>query len=213
MSDEIISQVDLVDVDLLMPNEYNPNQMTPEQFQVLVDDIKENGFVAQPIVINNHNEIINGEHRWKAAKLLGYEHVPIVRFNPVDEDHQKILTIGWNTKHGEFNPTKLAQIILDLNQRHTLEELSSKLGFSQEQLSDKLAISGVTQEFMDNIKKQAEERQKELPVYISFAVTKDQEQVILEALDMSEGKMKGDRLEKICRLYLWQKVDEEKPTR
>lgn len=213
MSDEIISQVELVDIELLKPNEYNPNEMSGEQFQSLVDDLKENGFVGQPIVVNENHTIIDGQHRWEAAKFLGFEKVPVVVFNPLDEDHQKMLTIGWNTKRGEFNPTKLAQLILDLNQRHTLEELSSKLGFSQEQLMDKLAISGVTQEFMDNVKKQAEERQKELPVYLSFAVTKDQEQLVLNALDITEGKTKGDRLERICRLYLWDKVDEEKPTR
>jgi ParB family chromosome partitioning protein len=209
MSDEIISQVELVDIDLLKPNQYNPNEMTDGQFQALVDDIKENGFVAQPIVINQHNEIINGEHRWKASKLLGYSQVPIVRFNPVDEDHQKMLTIGWNTKHGDFNPTKLAQIIVGLNQRYTLDELSSHLGFSQEQLKDKLAISEVTQEFIDNINMQAEIRQNEIPTTINFAVTKEQESTILEALDYSQGKTKGERLQFICRAFLLQKLDEK----
>lgn len=213
MSEEIYSQVELVDVDTLFPNKYNPNEMTSQDFDYLINDIKENGFVAQPIVVNMHNEIINGEHRWRAAKILGYSLVPIVRFDPIDEDHQKMLTIGWNTKHGEMNPNKLAQIILDLNQRHTLDEISSCLGYSEEQIKDKLALSEVTEDFIDTIKKQAEDRQKDLPVYLSFALTKDQEQVILNALNMTEGKTKGERLEKICRLYLWQKVDEEKPTR
>lgn len=213
MSNEIISQIELVDIDQLNPNKYNPNYMTDLQFQVLVDDIKENGFVAQPIVINQHNEIINGEHRWKAAKLLGYSEVPIVRFDPIDEDHQKMLTIGWNTKHGDMNPTKLAQIILDLSQRHTLDEIASRLGYSEEQIKDKLSLTEVTQEFMDNIKKQAEEKQNELPVYISFAVVKDQEQLILEALEMSDGKTKGEKLYGICRQYLYSQIDHEKPTR
>jgi hypothetical protein len=119
-----------------------------------------------------------------------------------------MLTIGWNSKHGEFNPTKLAQLVVDLNQHHTLEELSSKLGFSQEQLMDKLAISGVTQEFMENIKKQAEERQNEIPTAINFAVTKEQEATILEALDYSQGKTKGEKLQFICRAFLYQKLDE-----
>ena len=208
MSDEIISQVELVDVDLLKPNEYNPNEMSKQQFQSLVDDLKENGFVGQPIVVNDSHVIIDGQHRWEAAKFLGYEKVPVVFFNPADEDHQKMLTVGWNTKRGEFNPTKLAQLILDLNQRHTLEELSSKLGFSQEQLLDKLAISEVTQEFMDNIKKQAEVRQSEIPTVINFAITKEQEKTIIEALDYAEGKTKGERLQFICRAFLSQKLAE-----
>lgn len=206
MSEEIISQVELIDIDSLRPNEYNPNEMTADSFQVLVDDIKENGFVAQPIVINELNEIINGEHRWKAAKLLGYDHVPIVRFNPVDEDHQKMLTIGWNSKHGEFNPTKLAQLVLDLSQRHSLDELAIKLGYSEEQIKDKLAMSQVTPEFMEQIKKQAEERQKETPTVMNFAVNPEEETVILDALELAEGKTKGEKLYSICQEYLTQKT-------
>lgn len=196
------SEVKIIETDSLKPNQYNPNEMSEKQFQYLIDDFKENGFVGQPIIVNEKLEIIDGEHRWRAAKFLGFEKVPIVQFFPKDEEHQKMLTIGWNTKRGELNPTKLAQLIVDLNQKYTLEELSTKLGFSEEQLKDKLSISEVTQEFMDNIKKQADERQSEIPTVINFAVTKEQEKIILEALDVAEGKTKGERLYNICTKYL-----------
>lgn len=202
MKNLIYSEVRLVETDSLKPNEYNPNEMSENQFQYLVDDFKENGFVGQPIIVNENLEIIDGEHRWRAAEFLGFEKVPIVQFFPKDEEHQKMLTIGWNTKRGELNPIKLAQLIVDLNQKYTLEELSSKLGFSKEQLKDKLSISEVTQEFMDNIKKQADERQSEIPTVINFAVTKEQERIILTALDIADGKTKGEKISAICSEYL-----------
>lgn len=205
MSDEIISQIELVEIDLLKANGYNPNEMTEKKFQDLVDDIKENGFVG-PIVVNGKNEIINGFHRWKAAKFLGYSQIPIVRFNPVDDDHQKMLTIGWNEKHGDINPTKLAQIILDLSQRHSLDEMASRLGYSEEQIKDKLSMSQVTSEFMEQIKKEAEERQKEIPTVMNFAVSKDEELVILDALELAGGKTNGEKLYRLSQEYLTEKT-------
>ena len=206
---KIYSEIKMVETESLKPNEYNPNIMTDEQFSSLVDDFKVNGFVGQPIIINDNNEIIDGEHRWRCAKFLGYETVPVVYFNPKDVDHQKMLTIGWNAKRGEMSPTKLAQIIQELNQRHTLEELSGKLGFSANQLKDTLAMTQVTKEFMDKIKKEAEIMNSEIPSVMNFAVSKEQEKTINEALEISLGKSKGEKLYYICNLYLKQEPKNE----
>lgn len=206
---KIYSEIKMLRTESLKPNEYNPNIMTDEQFQSLVNDFKDNGFVGQPIIINDENEIIDGEHRWRCAKFLGYETVPVVYFNPKDADHQKMLTIGWNAKRGEMSPTKLAQIIQELNQRHTLEELSGKLGFSANQLKDTLAMTQVTKEFMDKIKKEAEIMNSEVPSVMNFAVSKEQEKTINEALEISLGKSKGEKLYYICNLYLKQEPKNE----
>lgn len=199
---KIYAEVQMIETEKLKPNEYNPNIMTDEQFQAVIEDFKENGFVGQPIIINEKNEIIDGEHRWRVAKFLNYEKVPIVYFNPKDEDHQKMLTIGWNAKRGEFNPLKLAKLIQDLNQKYTLEELSLKLGFSASDLKDKLALNQITPEFIEQLKKEAEDREKEVPRVMNFAVNEQQEIVINEALELSIGKCKGEKLAYICSAYL-----------
>ena len=207
--EKIFSEVKLVEIEKLKPNEYNPNQMTEEQFNSLVEDIKENGLVGQPIIVNDKNEIIDGEHRFRAMKWLKYKKVPVVYFNPQNEEHQKILTIGWNSKRGEMSPAKLAGIIQELNQRHSLSELSQKLGYSQRELRDKLSINAITPEFMEKIKKEAEEREKEVPIAITFAVSKRQEKIVNEALEISIGKSKGDKLTYICSAYLEQEPKNE----
>jgi ParB family chromosome partitioning protein len=209
MENKVYSEIKIVETESLMPNSYNPNIMTDEQFQSLVDDFKENGFVGQPIIINDNNEIIDGEHRWRCAKFLGYEKVPVVVFNPKDTDHQKMLTIGWNAKRGEMSPLKLAGIISELNKKYTLEELSGKLGFSANQLKDTLAMTQVTKEFMDKIKKEAEIMNSEIPSVMNFAVSKEQEKTINEALEISLGKSKGEKLYYICNLYLKQEPKNE----
>jgi len=206
---KIYSEIKMVETESLKPNEYNPNIMTDEQFNSLMNDFKENGFVGQPIIINDNKEIIDGEHRWRCAKFLGYETVPVVYFNPKDADHQKMLTIGWNAKRGEMSPLKLAGLISELNQKYTLEELSGKLGFSANQLKDTLAMTQVTKEFMDKIKKEAEIINNEVPSVMNFAVSKEQEKTINEALEISLGKSKGEKLYYICNLYLKQEPKNE----
>lgn len=198
----VYAEIQMIETDLIKPNEYNPNSMNEDQFAMLVADFEENGFVGQPIIINSNNEIIDGEHRWRVARHLGYEKVPVVVFNPKDEDHQKMLTIGWNAKRGENSPLKLAEIITDLNQRHTLEEMSVKMGFSIDSIREKLTTSGVTKEFMEKIKKESEIHDANVPVLINFAISKEQEVVIKQALDLAQGNTKGEKLEEICRLYL-----------
>ncbi|HRZ34016.1 MAG TPA: ParB/RepB/Spo0J family partition protein [Candidatus Moranbacteria bacterium] len=206
---KIYSDVQLVEIEMLKPNTYNPNIMTDDAFNSLVEDFKENGFVGQPIIIDDNNEIIDGEHRWRAAKILGFEKVPTVRFNPKDEDHKKILTIAWNSKRGEMSPTKLASIVSELNQKFTLDELSVKLGCSAERLKDTLAITQVTKEFMDKLKQDADEREKELPQAMTFAVYPEQVKRINEALEIAIGKNKGEKLFYICDLYLKQKPEND----
>ncbi|MFW5871713.1 MAG: ParB/RepB/Spo0J family partition protein [bacterium] len=202
---KIYADVQMVETDKLKPNEYNPNIMTDEQFESLVQDFKENGFVGQPIIATKDNTIIDGENRWRCSSFLEYEKVPVVYFKPKNKDHQKILTVAWNAKRGEFSPTKLAGIIQELNQRNTLDELSGKLGFSSEHLKDTLAMSDITPEFVEKLKKEAEEQGKEVPTVMNFAVNKEQEKIINEALETSIGKSKGEKLSYICSAYLRQK--------
>lgn len=194
--------IQMVETRKLKPNQYNPNIMTDEQFKSIVQDFKENGFVGQPIIVDKKYEIIDGEHRWRCAKYLNFKKVPIVMFDPKDDDHKKMLTIGWNSKRGEFSPTKLAQIVQDLNQRYTLEELSGRLGFNMERLRDSLAMPQVTSKFIEQIRNDAKQREQEIPSVMNFAISKEQERIVIEALEASIGKNKGDKLYHICTAYL-----------
>jgi len=64
-------KVEKVDINLINPNEYNPNVMNKEKYETLVRNIKKEGEMLQPILINTENTIIDGEHRWRASKEAG----------------------------------------------------------------------------------------------------------------------------------------------
>jgi ParB/RepB/Spo0J family partition protein len=202
--EKIYSEIIMIDPLKVNPNKYNPNLMSEIQFSGLVADFEDNGWIGQPVVVNDKFEIIDGFHRWKASMKLGFEKIPVVIFQPESEEHQKIVTIALNSKRGEMNPLKLAGLISELNQKYTLEELSTKLGFGVADLKDKLALTQVTAEFMEKLKKDAEDREKEMPTVMNFAVSKEQEKTINEALASVQGKSKGEKLYLICSRLLTQ---------
>ncbi len=202
MTEKIYSNIQMVDPLKVNPNKYNPNKMSDEQFDSLVADFEENGWIGQPVVVNDKLEIIDGFHRWKAGMALGMKEIPVVVFKPESEEHQKILTIALNSKRGEMNPLKLASLISELNKKFTLEQLSTKLGFKVNDLKDKLSLMQVTPEFMEKIKKDAEEREREIPIVMNFAVSKEQEITINKVLNKHSGKSKGEKLFNLCSANL-----------
>ncbi len=201
---KVYSDIEMVDPSTIRPNEYNPNAMTDEQFEFLVDDFRKNGWIGQPVVINRDREIIDGFHRWKAATHLGFENIPVVVFEPRDGDHQKAVTIALNAKRGEMNPLKLAALVTELNRNYSVEELSTMLGYSIADLKDKLSMTRVTGDFMEKIRQESELRSMNALSVINFAVTPEQERVILEALGRLSGKNRGEKLFSLCDAYLKQ---------
>ena len=67
-------------------NQVEPNRMQPrtnfdeDSLMELADSIRQHGII-QPIVVQNKGEyfeIIAGERRWRAAKLIGLKEVPVI---------------------------------------------------------------------------------------------------------------------------------------
>lgn len=77
MAEEIIQ----LKIDELQPNPLQPRgAITPESLVDLVDSIKEHG-ILEPLVIAKTPagfQIIAGERRWRASKLAGLTHVPVI---------------------------------------------------------------------------------------------------------------------------------------
>src|SRR4030067_3306687 len=77
MAEEIIQ----IDVNELNPNPLQPRgAITPESLVDLIDSIKEHG-IWEPLVVAKTPagfQIISGERRWRAAKLAGLTHVPVI---------------------------------------------------------------------------------------------------------------------------------------
>ena len=71
--------------------------------QELADDIKENGLINPPVVTPDTYELIAGERRLKAMKLLGYSQIEVRPMSVKDAEHQLNLEISENETRKDFS--------------------------------------------------------------------------------------------------------------
>ena len=94
-------------IDSLIFAEYNPRQLTDEQYQHLKDSITRFGLV-DPIIVNQHqdrkNIIVGGHQRTKVAKKLGIEEVPCVFVNlPYEKERELNVRLNKNTGGWDYD--------------------------------------------------------------------------------------------------------------
>jgi len=126
-----------ISVDLIRPNDYNPNSLDDDLFNALVEDMESEDIGnLQPILVAENREggftIIDGEHRYDAEKLNGARTIPciVVRGKLAEDmDQQKFQTIRMNKLRGKLNPKKFEELVKDLADRYTIEELAKHLAF------------------------------------------------------------------------------------
>lgn len=81
--------------------------------QELADDIKENGIINPP-VINKEYELIAGERRLRALKLLGYDRIEVRMMDTKDEEHELNVEISENEVRKDFSKSERASYMKKL---------------------------------------------------------------------------------------------------
>ncbi|MDJ0767126.1 MAG: ParB/RepB/Spo0J family partition protein [Myxococcota bacterium] len=126
-----------IDIDLLIPNEDNPNEMSDEEFNNLMTNMEEVGF-TDPMLVRPHPDhegkfkIIGGHHRWECAKLAGYAQVPctiIVDPEFGDEEEAKQL-MRHNLIRGKISPAKFRKMWE--NMKFEVQDPTEFFGFTDE---------------------------------------------------------------------------------
>ena len=108
------NNVKFVKAETLIPTLGNPNFVPQSLYQSIIDDIKKNGFYGA-ILINKDNEIVDGEHRWRALKSLGVKDVPVIVDEDLDKNTSRIQTIRLNRERGYLTPVETGQMLINLN--------------------------------------------------------------------------------------------------
>jgi ParB-like chromosome segregation protein Spo0J len=103
----------------MKPNAYNPNRQSQDDFELLLRSMEEDGF-TQPIVALPDNTIVDGEHRWRAARELGYTEVPVVHVNMTPEQ-MRIATLRHNRARGSEDYDLATQVLKDLQELGALD--------------------------------------------------------------------------------------------
>jgi len=140
----------MIPIDELRVNDWNPNVMADEEFDRLVQDIQDVGFLDALVVVPVSLDggppvyrILGGEHRYRAAQVLGLTALPCFvldepRFQ--DVELQKALTMRLIFVRGKPDPVKTLLVIRDLMQNHSAEHTRAMVGFVHKEQWDKLVF-------------------------------------------------------------------------
>lgn len=130
--------------DAIEPNDWNPNEMGPEDKEHLFQSIVNHGW-TRPIVIHaEEHYIIDGEQRWTVARRQEIQededltppdvpagYVPVYGIT-MDENEAKISTIQHNRVRGFIDYTSLYEYLGEFEQKDMLDEVAGEIDLSHD---------------------------------------------------------------------------------
>jgi len=98
-----------VEVSKLQPNKDNPRKISHKELEKLANSIQANPeyFEARPIITDKNLKIYAGHSRFKAAKMLGLDKVP-VHIMDLPENKMREIMIRDNVNNGDWDTGILA---------------------------------------------------------------------------------------------------------
>lgn len=134
-----LASLQWVDRSKLHANDYNPNKVSEENLQLLVQSILTNGWTL-PIVVRPDYTIIDGFHRWTVSgrepllsKLGGK--VPVVIVNHDSEADDIYGTITHNRARGTHLLEPMKAIVKRLlDEGASVKDISKQLGMKPEEI-------------------------------------------------------------------------------
>lgn len=134
-----------IPLDQIVPNRYQPRQVFDKKgIQELAETIEEHGLL-QPIILREYEpakyEIIAGERRYRAMKLLNWEKAPAIVEKMNDHETASLALIE-NLQRSQLSPVEEAQAykkLMDLNNL-TQAKLATGVGKSQSAIANKLRL-------------------------------------------------------------------------
>jgi ParB family transcriptional regulator, chromosome partitioning protein len=155
------NEVVFVDTNAITSNPFQPRQdFDKEEIENLAQSIKKQGLL-QPILLRKKDtfyEIISGERRFRAMKLLGNDKVPCI-VKPNIADHEMIeMALVENIQRENLNDIEQAfayqRLMLECDLSH--EEISKKVGKSRSTITNFLRLLKLPDDIQQKV------RQKEL---------------------------------------------------
>lgn len=152
-----------VDINRIKPNEFNPQRMSDDKFNLLCNNIQRVGMndPIQVVRLKDYDLIVDGEHRWRACKALGIKTVPVIIVELENEDEVKFQNMRANILRGNIDPEKFAKLYDDLAKTYGEQLTQEMMGFADEAEFEKLYQS-VKRALPPELQKGLEEAKKEI---------------------------------------------------
>lgn len=144
-----------LDITLLQPNPLQVrNLIKSESLVDLVESIKEHG-ILEPLVVAKTPagyQIIAGERRWRAAKIVGLKNIPVI----VKETNTRgmlEMALVENVQREDLNPIERAQGFHRLLEEFSLSvtEMSKRIGKSPAYVSNSLRLLSLPDAIKDGL--------------------------------------------------------------
>ncbi|MEG2353872.1 MAG: nucleoid occlusion protein [Clostridium sp.] len=137
--------INLIPVDFIVPNTYQPRQYFDEEsIGELAQSIASFGII-QPLTVrkisNEKYELVAGERRFRAAKKLGLLEVPVVIVEISNSD-SAVIALLENLQREDLNFLEEAEAYQNLIKEHnyTQEQLANIIGKKQSTIANKLRV-------------------------------------------------------------------------
>lgn len=148
-------------VTTLKISEIEPNKRQPraafddEGLRELADSIREHGII-QPLVVRPLDvgyQIVAGERRWRAARMVGLSHVPVV-IRDIDDSQTLELAIIENLQREDLNAIELAQGYKSLIEDYgmTQEQVAKKVGKSRPDVANTIRLLSLPENVTKHIR-------------------------------------------------------------
>jgi len=153
MEPQIQGPIFLIEVDKIKPNPYQPRRNFDEEgLKELASSIREFGLL-QPIVVTKleqdteigtavEYQLIAGERRWLASKMIGLERVPAI-IRSIDLDKERLeMAIVENVQRADLNPVEAARAYAKLQDHFglTQREIAARIGKSRETVANTVRL-------------------------------------------------------------------------
>lgn len=133
-----------LEIDLLQPNPLQPRGLiSPESLAELAESIRAHG-ILEPIVVAKTPagfQIIAGERRWRASKLVGLKRVPVI-IRETSPQGMLEMAIVENVQRVDLNPLERAQAYKRLMDEFSLTnaEISTRVAKSPAYISNTIKL-------------------------------------------------------------------------
>lgn len=136
---------------MIVPNPNQPRKRFDyDELENLAQSIRENG-ILQPITVRKREdkkyELVSGERRLRAARLVGMVKIPSIVIN-IDDKNSAMFSIIENLQRQSLNFFEEAEAIEKLVEEYAMsrEEVAQKLGLAPSTVSNKLRILRLPEE-------------------------------------------------------------------
>lgn len=188
------------------PNKSQPRRHFDENaITTLADSIRQHGLI-QPILVRSTGtgyQIVAGERRWRACRMLGMSEIPAVVKEFSDSETAQIALIE-NIQREDLNPIEEAAAYKELMENYdmTQEELSKAVGKSRSAIANAVRLLNMPEKVQELLRK----GELSAGQAKAIAAAESEEQMI----DLAERAANGQITVRAIEKLLAQKDDEKK---